>query len=62
MSLIDEYEGVKTAVPKVYDWKEELARKRRKIMDNSVLKRMPRQDSEMDKFGNLVVGEGIRQE
>jgi hypothetical protein len=61
-SLVEEYEGVKMAQPKPYDWKEELAKKRKKNMQNSILRKIPRQDSEMDKFGKLVIGEGIRQD
>ena len=61
-SILDDYEGIKEAQPQVFDWREELNKKRKILIENSVLKKIPRQDTELDKFGDLVVGEGISQD
>ena len=63
-SILDDYgdkpaKGV--AQPKKYDWKKRLDEKRATQSKNSVLRSIPQQDADLDKFGNLVVGEGLTQ-
>jgi hypothetical protein len=61
-TLLEEYEGIKVAKPEIYDWKEEMAKKRKKQMQNTMLRRIPKQRTEIDNFGNLVVGKGIEED
>lgn len=61
MSIMDDYRIIPIAKPGVYDWKKELDNKRATLARNAVIKKIPRQDGEMDKYGDLVIGEGIKQ-
>lgn len=49
------------AKPKVFDWKKRLDEKRARMAKNAVLKKIPQQDAELGKFGNLIIGEGLTQ-
>lgn len=50
------------AKPGVYNWRKRLNEKRAKLAKNKYLKKIPQQDAELSKFGNLVIGEGLTQE
>lgn len=63
-SILDDYvekpsSGV--AQPKVFDAKKRLDEKRAILAKNSVLKNIPQHDSDLSKFGDLIVGEGLTQ-
>ena len=65
VSILDSYEptvtesGVEIAKPRYLDNKDRLMRLRNRPMPIVKVKRM---DTEMDQFGDLVVGSGLQQE
>lgn len=60
-SVIDEYSGtgIKVAVPGVLDNRKRLMQLRNRPVP---IIRPVRNDGEMDKFGDLIIGEGLQQE